>query len=92
MHRWFGRVGMTPDHRIRLCAPAPGLLAATGFNGRGVALSVSLGKAMAALLAQGTPLPIPPSLAIRTLPLHALHRIYGSLGIHCYRLRDALDR
>ena len=91
-HRWFGRVGMTPDHRIRLCAPAPGLLAATGFNGRGVALSVSLGKAMAAHLAQGTPLPIPPSPAIRTLPLHALHRIYGSLGIHYYRLRDALDR
>ena len=91
-HRWFGRVGMTPDHRIRLCKPAPGLLAATGFNGRGVALSVSLGKAMAAHLANGKQLPIPPSPTIPNLPFHALHRIYGGLGIQYYRLRDALDR
>ncbi|MCA0942569.1 FAD-binding oxidoreductase [Salipiger pacificus] len=91
-HRWFGRVGMTPDHRLRLCAPGPGLLAATGFNGRGVALSISLGKAMAAHFAQGTPLPIPPSPSIPSLPFHALHPIYGGLGIHYYRLRDALDR
>jgi glycine/D-amino acid oxidase-like deaminating enzyme len=91
-HRWFGRVGMTPDHRLRLCAPAPGLLAATGFNGRGVALSVSLGKAMAEHLAHGTPLPIPPSETIPALPFHALHPIYGSLGIRYYQLRDALDR
>lgn len=91
-HRWFGRVGMTPDHRIRLCAPAPGLLAATGFNGRGVALSVALGKSMAAHFAQGAPLPIPPSPAVPALPFHALHPVYGGLGIHYYRLRDALDR
>ncbi|WP_226626961.1 NAD(P)/FAD-dependent oxidoreductase [Alloyangia pacifica] len=89
--RWFGRVAMTPDHRIRLCEPAPGVLAATGFNGRGVALSVSLGKAMAAYLAHAEPLPIPPERRIRTLPLHALHRVYGGLAIHYYRLRDHLD-
>jgi len=91
-HRWFGRVGMTPDHRMRLCAPAPGLLTATGFNGRGVALSVALGKAMAAHVAKGAPLPIPPSSEIPTLPFHGLHRIYGGIAIHYYRLRDALDR
>lgn len=91
-HRWFGKVGMTPDHRIRLCKPAPGLLAATGFNGRGVALSVSLGKAMADHLAKGLPLPIPSSPTIPNLPFHALHRFYGGLGIQYYRLRDALDR
>ncbi|MEY8827809.1 NAD(P)/FAD-dependent oxidoreductase [Sedimentitalea sp. XS_ASV28] len=90
--RWFGRVGMTPDHRIRLCIPAAGLLAATGFNGRGVALSVSLGKVMAAHFTKGTPLPIPPSPTIPTLPFHALQRLYGGLGIQYYRLRDALDR
>lgn len=91
-HRWFGRVAMTPDHRIRLCAPAPGLLAATGFNGRGVALSVALGQAMAAHLARGTPLPIPADTRIRSLPLHGLHPVYGGIAIHYYRLRDRLDR
>ncbi|GHG85726.1 NAD(P)/FAD-dependent oxidoreductase [Pseudodonghicola xiamenensis] len=90
--RWFGRVGMTPDHRIRLCEPAPGLLAATGFNGRGVALSVALGKAIADYLARGTPLPIPTVASIPALPFHGLHPIYGSLGIHYFRLRDFLDR
>ncbi|WP_353475424.1 FAD-dependent oxidoreductase [Salipiger sp. H15] len=91
-HRWFGRVGMTPDHRIRLGEPAPGMLAATGFNGRGVALSVALGKAMAEYLARGVPLPIPPEPRIRTLPLHGLHRVYGGAAIRFYRLRDRLDR
>lgn len=90
-HRWFGRVGMTPDHRVRLCEPAPGLLAATGFNGRGVALAVALGKAFADYLAVGTPLPIPIRPSIPALPFHALHPLYGSLGIHYYRLRDHLD-
>ncbi|MBE9637807.1 NAD(P)/FAD-dependent oxidoreductase [Salipiger mangrovisoli] len=91
-HRWFGRVAMTPDHRMRLCAPAPGMLAATGFNGRGVALSVSLGKAMAAHMAQGAALPVPPLPDIRALPFHGLHPIYGGIAIHYYRLRDRLDR
>ncbi len=91
-HHWFGRVGMTPDHRIRLCAPEPGLLLATGFNGRGVALSVSLGKAMADHLSKGAALPIPVETKIRTLPLHALHPLYGSVAIRYYRLRDWMDR
>ncbi|MCA0996719.1 NAD(P)/FAD-dependent oxidoreductase [Alloyangia pacifica] len=90
-HRWFGRVGMTPDHRVRICAPAPGLLAATGFNGRGVALSVAIGKAFAAHMAKGAPLPIPPLPTIPAMPLHGLHRVYGGIGIHYYRLRDRLD-
>ncbi|QHQ35689.1 NAD(P)/FAD-dependent oxidoreductase [Algicella marina] len=91
-HRWFGRLGMTPDHRLRLCALSGGLFAITGFNGRGVALSTALGKALAEHLAAGTPLPLPVERHIRTLPLHGMHRIYGSLVIEFERLRDALDR
>lgn len=90
--RWFGRVGMTPDHRLRLAEPAPGLLAATGFNGRGVALSVALGAALAGHLARGEALPVPVEPAIRTLPLHGLHPLWGSLGIRWRQLRDRLER
>ena len=83
---------MTADHRIRVCEPEPGLLLATGFNGRGVALSTALGKAFSAYLAKGVQLPIPVAKTIETLPFHALHPIYGTLGIHYYRLRDRLDQ
>ena len=90
-HHWFGRVGMTPDHRIQVCSPEPGLLLATGFNGRGVALSVSLGKAMSDYLTKYAAFPIPIEKTIRVLPFHRFHPIYGSLAIRYYRFRDWLD-
>ncbi|WP_198014463.1 FAD-dependent oxidoreductase [Salipiger mucosus] len=90
-HRWFGRVGMTPDHRIRLCEPEPGLMAGIGFNGRGVALAVSLGRALAQNHLQGTRLPFPVETRPKRLPLHGLHAVYGGVAIHYYRLRDALE-
>ncbi|TNE67838.1 MAG: FAD-binding oxidoreductase [Rhodobacteraceae bacterium] len=91
-YRWFGRVGMTADHRIRVCEPAPGLMLATGFNGRGVALATALGKAFAAHLALGTDMPVPVSRSVKAMPFHALHPLYGTLAIHYYRMRDHLDR
>lgn len=91
-YRWFGRVGITPDHRIRLCNPEPGLILATGFNGRGVALSVALGKAMAAHLAHDALMPVPMIDAIPTLPLRRLNAAVGTVGVAWYRLLDYLDR
>jgi glycine/D-amino acid oxidase-like deaminating enzyme len=44
---WTGRIGFTPDHLLRLIEPAPGLLAATGFNGRGVTTGTLIGKCFA---------------------------------------------
>lgn len=44
---WTGRIGFTPDHLLRLIEPAPGLLAATGFNGRGVTTGTLVGKCFA---------------------------------------------
>lgn len=91
-HHWFGRVAITPDHRIRLCAPQQGMLIATGFNGRGVALASGLGKAIAAHLMHDAPLPIPASKTLPPVPLHALHQIGGPLVIAWERLLDEIDR
>lgn len=91
-YRWFGRVGMTPDHRIRLYKPAPGLFAATGFNGRGVALATALGKAVAEYFISGCPLPFPAQKNFNALHFHRFHALYGSLAILYYRFRDAMDR
>lgn len=50
---WTGRIGFTPDHLLRLIEPAPGLLAATGFNGRGVTTGTLVGKCFADYLLTG---------------------------------------
>ncbi len=42
--RWGGKLALTLDHLPRLATLAPGLLAAYGCNGRGVALATAMGK------------------------------------------------
>ena len=58
---WTGRIAFTPDHLMRLFEPAPGLVAVTGYNGRGVTTGTVVGKAFADYLCNGNPqaLPIP---------------------------------
>ncbi len=89
-HRWSGRVAMTADHLPHLHQPAPGVIAALGYNGRGVALATALGLAMAAHLSEGAALPFPFS-AMKPLPWHGWHELYGEAAIRYYRLRDALE-
>jgi hypothetical protein len=42
--RWGGKLAMTKDHLPRLLTIEPGLHAAYGCNGRGVALATAMGK------------------------------------------------
>ncbi|ETD70607.1 hypothetical protein V757_07745, partial [Pelistega indica] len=46
-YRWCGRFGFTTDHIMRIFEPAPGVVAATAFNGRGITTGTMLGKAFA---------------------------------------------
>lgn len=46
-YRWCGRFGFTTDHIMRIFEPAPGIVAATAFNGRGITTGTMLGKAFA---------------------------------------------
>jgi glycine/D-amino acid oxidase-like deaminating enzyme len=90
-HCWSGRVAMTPDHLPHVHQPAPGVIAALGYNGRGVAMSTALGLAIGAHLADNVnPLPLKVS-AMRPLPVHGLHPVYGEWAIKWSRLRDALE-
>lgn len=58
---WTGRIAFTPDHTLRLFEPAPGILAVTGYNGRGVTTGTVVGKGFAHYLmhADDTLLPLP---------------------------------
>lgn len=58
-HAWQGTAAMTTDALPLLTEIAPGLIGAVGCNGRGVAFTTSLGRALAQALADNAPLPLP---------------------------------
>ncbi|MET1078522.1 MAG: FAD-binding oxidoreductase [Pseudomonas sp.] len=68
---WTGCIAFTPDHLMRLFEPAPGLLAVTGYNGRGVTTGTVVGKAFADYLvsgdAQALPMPLQPMTPISAI-------------------------
>jgi glycine/D-amino acid oxidase-like deaminating enzyme len=90
-HYWSGRVAMTADHLPHLHEPASGVIAALGYNGRGVALATSLGLAIGAhLVDRSQPLPFRPT-KLKPLPLHGAHPLYGNWAIAYYRALDAME-
>lgn len=65
---WTGCIAFTPEHLMRLFEPAPGLVAVTGYNGRGVTTGSVVGKAFADYLCTGDaevlPMPFQPMRAV----------------------------
>ena len=89
---WSGKVALTADHLPHIHEPAPGVTAALGYNGRGVAMASRMGKLMADHLtgapAEELGFPI---TRIRPLPFWSLRRPAISALIGWYRLRDWMD-
>ncbi|MEQ8666424.1 MAG: FAD-binding oxidoreductase [Rhodospirillales bacterium] len=93
IHFWNGRVAMTPDYFPRLMQPAPGLHAAMGWNGRGVAMTSAMGRVIADWLT-GTgddqlPMPVSP---VRPIPLHWLRLVGAWAMAKAMDFRDRLER
>jgi glycine/D-amino acid oxidase-like deaminating enzyme len=89
---WSGELAMTPGFMPRFFAPAPGIYAAAGCNGRGVGLGLALGR-MLADAALGAPidqLPLPVS-RVAPIPLHRLIRPVARSAMLYYRHLDARD-
>ncbi|GHC27688.1 L-pipecolate oxidase [Aidingimonas halophila] len=70
---WTGRIAFTPDHTLRLFEPAPGILAVTGYNGRGITTGTVVGRGFAHYLMHDDdsllPLPIRPASPVRAAAL-----------------------
>ncbi|CAI3131647.1 Gamma-glutamylputrescine oxidoreductase [Acinetobacter calcoaceticus] len=49
-YQWSGQFGFTIDHIMRIFEPAPGIVAATAFNGRGITTGTLMGQAFARYL------------------------------------------
>ena len=72
---WTGCIDFTPDHLMRLFEPAPGLVAVTGYNGRGNTTGTVIGKAFAQFLlsddSAALPVPFSPMQAVQAAGLRS---------------------
>lgn len=90
---WNGRVAITPDHLPRFLEAAPGLHAALGWNGRGVALTGAMGPVLADWLtgSAARDLPVPVS-APRPIPFHGAMRPIAGLAVMWKNFQDRSER
>jgi len=90
MH-WTGCIDFTPDHLMRLFEPAPGIVAVTGYNGRGNTTGTVIGKAFAQYLLQDNPdaLPIPFS-PMKPVAVPALRTGFYETGFSLYHAGQCL--
>ena len=88
-NRWSGHLALTMDGLPHLHKPAPGLFAALGYNGRGIALSSAFGKMIASWMGQEVE-PIYPITPIPTIGWHRLREPVMNVGIRWYWLKDRL--
>ncbi len=91
--RWYGRVGMTPDHMPHIHEPEPGLLTLVGCQGRGVGMMTAIGACFARYIETGDRAALPfPVTPIRPIPFHRFRQIGIAAAITSYRLLDALEK
>lgn len=89
---WGGFVAMTADHYPHLNQVSPNVMAAMGYNGRGVAMASVMGKVLADW-ASGTapdilPFPVTPP---QPIPFHFMKKPAVMATVAWSRLRDALE-
>jgi glycine/D-amino acid oxidase-like deaminating enzyme len=86
-HGWNGQVAVTTDSYPHLHQLAPNLVAALGYNGRGVAMATAMGGQIARLVSgsRGDELDMPVT-ALKPIPMHVFWRIGVSLRILYGRL------
>ncbi len=89
---WSGKVALTADHLPHIHEPAPGVTAALGYNGRGVAMASRMGKLLAdhVLGARAEELGLPVT-SIQPLPFWSLRQPALAALIGWYRFRDWFD-
>ena len=85
-HVWSGFVGITADFTPRFHKLGPNYFGFTGYNGRGLALALSVGREFAkAINGEDNSLPFEPP---RTIPFHGLVRHVARSRLILTRLRD----
>ena len=90
-HGWNGQLAVTPDDYPHLHEPAPGLIAALGYSGRGVAMATAMGGQVACRLlgtrAEDLDMPV---TSIKPLPFHGFWKLGVMAKIWEGRVLDRL--
>ena len=89
-HGWNGQLAMTADHYPHLHRLRPGLFAAMGYNGRGVAMATAMGREVARLL-DGEEPDMPVTL-LQPIPFHRFWRLGVAAAVLRGRVLDGLGR
>ena len=90
-HGWNGQLGVTVDHYPHIHEPADGVLVCLGYNGRGVAMSTSMGPEIARRVMGGKTSEINmPITDLKTIPFQGLWRTAVAARITYGRIRDYL--
>lgn len=88
---WNGQVAVTKDHLPKLFEPAEGVIAAFGYNGRGIAMGTSMGRIVAERILgsreEDLDIPMKPADAYR---MKSFWRPAAELSILRDRLRDRM--
>jgi glycine/D-amino acid oxidase-like deaminating enzyme len=91
-HVWNGFIGMTDDYAPRIHQIGPDAFAWAGCNGRGVALSVALGREFASAVTGAALETLAlPLTDIKPLPCHGVIKRVAPLMLMEYRRRDMLE-
>lgn len=91
--QWTGKFGFTQDHIMRIFEPAPGIVAATAYNGRGITTGTMMGKAFADYLhnddREQLPLPFT-TIEANTLSCRNARSLFYDTGIALYHAGQCL--
>lgn len=90
--KWSGTIALTADSVPHFHEPAPGVLAGLGYNGRGVAMSMVMGRVLAerALGADPEDLPFPVS-AIEPIAFRNFQVFGAGTAMRVMRVRDNME-
>ena len=89
---WNGQLAITPDHYPHMHEPAPGVVAALGYNGRGVAMATAMGGEVAKRVmgAADDALSMPVT-GLKPIPFHGLWRSAVAARIAYARLKAMVN-
>lgn len=89
---WSGRIAVTPEMMPHIHEPAPGLIAALGFSGRGIAMTSVMGRALTRKVLgdadSSLPFPVQP---LTTIPLHLPLKALIPVAAPAMSLKDGFD-
>lgn len=92
-YAWCGRIGFTDNHTPKIIEPAEGLIAAIGYNGRGITTGTLIGKLFAEYFADENPeIPLPffSSIDAAKCNYRQVKSLYMETGFTLYHLGQCL--